>query len=100
MARLSVTDSSRGANYVHIRNHITAIACDVRTLMFGVSDSGPATSFARRAVEAKVRTAWREEPEARTAAPNGRPTASRIAILCGERVVRLRDVAGEGDCGW
>ena len=71
-----------------------------RTLMFGVSDSGPATSFARRADEAKVRTAWREQVDARAAAPNGRPTASRIAIVCSEGVVRLRDVAGKGDSGW
>jgi hypothetical protein len=56
--------------------------------------------LARRAVEAKVRTAWREAPDARTAAPNGRATASRIAIVWNEGVVRLRDVAGKGDSGW
>jgi hypothetical protein len=52
-----------------------------RTRMFGVSWAGPATSFARSAVAAKVRTAL-PQVDARTAAPNGRPTASRIAIVC------------------
>jgi hypothetical protein len=69
--------------------------------MFGVSEAGPATSLARRAVEAKVRTTFREQLlDARTAAPNGRPTASHIAMVCDCKVVRLRDVAGKGDSGW
>ena len=72
----------------------------VRTRMFGVSEPGPATSFGRRAVEAKVRTAEREQLDARTAAPNGRPTASRIAILCGFVVLGLRSVADKCDSGW
>ena len=54
----------------------------------------------RRAVEAKVRTALREQPEARTAAPNGRLTASRIAMVCKGGGERLRDAAGRGDLGW
>lgn len=68
--------------------------------MLGVSEVVPATSLARRAVEAKVRTALREQLVARTAAPNGRPTASRIAMICEEGGVRRRDAAEKGDLGW
>lgn len=64
----------------------------VHTRMFGVSEAGPATSLGRSAVEAKVRTALREQLEARTAAPNGRPTASRIAMVCKGGGEGLRDV--------
>lgn len=49
--------------------------------MFGVSEFCPATSFARSAVEAKVRIAAREQLAERAAAPNGRATANRIAIV-------------------
>jgi hypothetical protein len=49
--------------------------------MFGVSLLAPVTSFARRAVEAKVRIAAREQLVERATAPNGRATASRIAIV-------------------
>jgi hypothetical protein len=70
---------------------------DLRTRMFGVSVAGPATSFARSAVEAKARTALPEQLDARTAAPNGRPTASRIAIVCVYVVVRLRGAGSKGD---
>lgn len=66
--------------------------------MFGVPELCPATSFARTVVEAKVRTATREL-EARAAAPNGRPTASRMAIVCESSGVRLRGAAGGGDRG-
>jgi hypothetical protein len=59
----------------------------LRTRMFGVSLLSPATSFARSAVEAKVRTAAREQPVERATAPNGRATASRIAIVCVVKVV-------------
>jgi hypothetical protein len=52
-----------------------------RTRMFGVSLLAPVTSFARRAVEAKVRIAAREQLVERATAPNGRATASRIAIV-------------------
>jgi hypothetical protein len=69
----------------------------LRTRMFGVSVYGPATSFARSAVEAKVRTALPETLEARAAAPNGRPMANRIAIVCVQRVVRLLGAAAKGD---
>lgn len=52
-----------------------------RTRMFGVSLLSPAISFARNAVAAKVRTAAREQLVERATAPNGRATASRIAIV-------------------
>jgi hypothetical protein len=64
--------------------------------MFGVSVYGPATSFARSAVEAKVRAALQATLEVRAAAPNGRPIASRIAMVCVWRVVRLLGAAGQG----
>jgi hypothetical protein len=64
--------------------------------MFGVSLLSPATSLARSAVEAKVRTTAREQLVARAAAPNGRATASRITIVGVESVVKLRSAAGEG----
>jgi hypothetical protein len=54
--------------------------------MFGVSLLSPATSFARSAVEAKVRAAARVQLVERATAPNGRATASRIAIVGVERV--------------
>lgn len=68
--------------------------------MFGVSVYGPATSFARSAVVAKVRTALPEVLDARAAAPNGRPIASRIAMVCVQRVVRLLGAAGNDDSWW
>jgi hypothetical protein len=49
--------------------------------MFGVPGSSAATCFARSAVEVKVRMAARKHVAERTAAPNGRPTASREAIV-------------------
>jgi hypothetical protein len=64
--------------------------------MLGVSLLSPATSFARKAVEAKVRIAAREQAEDRVTAPNGRATASRIAIVGVDRVVRLRSAGGWG----
>lgn len=66
--------------------------------MFGVSLLSPAISFARNAVAAKVRTAAREQLIERAAAPNGRATASRRAIVW-EGVGKLRGAAGEGDRG-
>lgn len=51
--------------------------------MFGVSELEPATSFALSDVAAKVRTAAREQLEAWTTAPNGRPAASLRAIAYG-----------------
>jgi hypothetical protein len=70
-----------------------------RTRMLGVSLLSPATSFARSAVEAKERTA-REQPAERATAPNGRATASRITIVGGGRMVRLRGAACEGGQWW
>lgn len=64
--------------------------------MLGVSELWPATSLARSAVAAKVRTAGREQLDARAAAPNGRATARRRAIVCVRMVVSLRGAAGEG----
>lgn len=49
--------------------------------MLGVSELSPATSFTRSAVAAKVRTADRGQAAERTAAPNGRQTAWRRAIV-------------------
>jgi hypothetical protein len=51
------------------------------TRMLGVSLLSPATSLARSAVEAKVRTAAREQLVERATAPNGRATASRMTIV-------------------
>jgi hypothetical protein len=64
--------------------------------MFGVSLLSAAISLARSAVAAKVRTAAREQPEERATAPNGRATASRIAIVGVGGVVRLRGAVGKG----
>jgi hypothetical protein len=59
--------------------------------MFGVSGFSETTSFARRADAAKVRTATDpEELDERMAALNGRPTASRRAIVEGIEVKRPR----------
>lgn len=64
--------------------------------MFGVSELCPAISFARSAVEVKVRITERELLDARAAVPNGRPIASRIAIVYVCKGTRLRGAAGNG----
>lgn len=61
--------------------HSAPLMRGLRTRMLGVSALWPATSFARRAVEAKARTAARGQPEARATAPNGRATANRRAMV-------------------
>jgi hypothetical protein len=67
--------------------------------MFGFSELSPATSFALTAETAKVRTATREQLAERTAAPNGRATVWRSAIVKVERVVgcvqRVRAAGGD-----
>jgi hypothetical protein len=62
----------------------------LHTRRFAASGLSAATSFARRAVAAKDRTAGRAQLTERTAWPNGRPTAWRRAIVYVFRMVRLR----------
>jgi hypothetical protein len=82
IAALSFPWASRGAYCSHgqmIQNRRTSVL--ERTRMFGVSLLSPATCFARRAVEANVRATARVPLVERATAPNGRATASRIAIV-------------------
>lgn len=68
--------------------------------MLGFPVVSVATSFARRAVVAKVRAARDpEELAERTTALNGRLAASRRAIAVDRSVVELLDAAGEGWVG-
>ena len=100
MAALSLPIGSRGAYWAHRQQSSPCCRREqLRTRIFGVSELSPATSFARRADAAKVRTAAREQLAERTAAPNGRPTAWRSAIVRVERVVSCvqRDGAAGGD---
>lgn len=62
----------------------------LHTRRLAASGLSATTSFTRRAVAVKVRTAGREQPAERTAWPNGRPTAWRRAIMYVLRVVWLR----------
>lgn len=90
---LSLPCESRGAYCLtHQYEHQRQKHQGQQTLMFGVLASSAATSFARSAVVAKVRAATTPAQLAeRTAALNGRATASRRAITFVESVVRLLD---------
>jgi hypothetical protein len=82
MAALSFPWASRGAYCASGQSHsLDRAPVVLPTRILGVSLLSPATSFARSAVEAKVRTAPREQLVERATAPNGRATASRMTMV-------------------